>query len=237
MTVLHLDGAAREFDLLFLDCDGVIFDTNAAKAAAFSQALASYPADAVERLVAYHKAHGGISRYEKFRRFFEQWHPVDDIDVAMQVALTHFGDISSATYSRLVPHPAALRFGDAFGPDRTYVASGADQQELRTAFAAHGIADRFAAILGSPTTKHDNMQDVLTQRGIAPERTLLVGDGLGDLEAAEALGTAFVFLESMSDWCGGAEVSRAHGWPVAETWSTLLGWLDGPYDGGCQTPL
>jgi len=58
-----------KYDYLIFDCDGVILDSNRLKSQAFADALLDEPPERIKAFVRYHKQHGGISRYEKFRYF------------------------------------------------------------------------------------------------------------------------------------------------------------------------
>ena len=235
MTMVTVDGRAATIDLFFFDCDGIIFDVNPAKSAAFDYAVADYPAEARRALVAYHRQSGGISRYAKLRKFFSEMCPVDDVDDAVERALERFGAFSRGAYDDLTPRPEALRFAAAVGAaERGYVVSGSDQAELRGVFERQGITGHFVEILGSPTDKPTHLARVMGERQVAAERALFIGDGRGDFDCADKLGVWFVFLAEMSDWVDGREVVRAAqprfsargvGAAVAETWDELLGWL------------
>ena len=91
---------------VFLDCDGVIFDVNAAKTAAFRRALTDYPEPLVEALVDYHVRHGGISRYEKFRWFFQELHPSSNVEAEVARASERFAAIVRDAYGRSAPRLA-----------------------------------------------------------------------------------------------------------------------------------
>ena len=210
MTAVRIGPATVEVDLCFFDCDGIIFDVNPAKSAAFDYAVAGYPADARRALVSYHQQTGGISRYAKLRRFFTEMCPVDDVDGAVAHALERFGEFSRRAYDPLVPREEALELAAAVGAaERGYVVSGSDQTELRDVFEAKGIADRFADILGSPTDKPTHLTRVMTDEAVPPTRSLFIGDGRGDFDCAEELGLWFVFLAEMSDWVDGRQVVAA----------------------------
>ena len=60
------------YDYLIFDCDGVILDSNLLKSRAFAEALPDEPPEFVKLFVDYHKQHGGISRYEKFKYYFRE---------------------------------------------------------------------------------------------------------------------------------------------------------------------
>ena len=59
------------YDFFIFDCDGVILESNKLKSDAFSEALPNEPSHLVEEFISYHKNNGGVSRYEKFKYYFE----------------------------------------------------------------------------------------------------------------------------------------------------------------------
>lgn len=204
-----------------MDCDGVIFDVNEAKHRAFAAAVDAYPAEAREQLVAHQAQTGGVSRYDRFRWFFTEVVAVQDVDAAVDEAVTRFSAITRRAYDELSPHPEALRFAERRGgAESVYVVSGSDQSELRAIFEEHGIRERFAAVLGSPKRKAEHFRQVLVQRGVNPRDALMIGDGSGDWKAAREVGIPFVFLREMSTWTtweGAIDESVR----VADTWSAL----------------
>lgn len=223
---LSLGGRARDFDVVFMDCDGVLFDSNAMKSDAIAAAVAGYPPADVARLVELHQDQGGISRHAKLRRFFTEIHPVDDVEAALAEALDKFGAHSKRAYAALDPIPAALDFVDALRGCSVYVVSGTDQVELREVFATKGLTERFADVLGSPTTKPEHFRIVLDAVGARAERTVMLGDGRGDFEAAREVGMPFVFLAAYSDWAGaGAALEGEPNVFVARDWAELSSWL------------
>lgn len=226
MAGLTLPTGRLQPGVVFMDCDGVIFDANPIKLDAFRAAVAGAPPEAVADLLERHRATGGVSRYEKLRWFYEERCPAAEPDAAVAAALERFATEARAGYLRLAPRPEALDFAAALGgADSVYVVSGSDQEELRAVFDHHRIRHRFADVLGSPETKVPHLRRVLEARGVAPDDALMVGDGRADLEASHHLGLPFVYLREMSEWDAADEhLAPADG--VAPDWATLLGWLD-----------
>ena len=219
--------ASTPAELVFMDCDGVIYDTNALKCDAFRYALEDYPKAVVETLVAYHQATGGVSRYLKLERFFREMLPVAEPEGAMRRALLRFADFCEHGYERMRPRSEALAFAGAMGgADRVHVVSGSDEGELRKVFEAAQVRDRFAEIHGSPVGKRAHLLRICAERGVELGRCLFVGDGWGDWDTATALEVPFVFLSEMSEWDGGHRtIAAAEGsTPVAEatSWEALL---------------
>ena len=112
------------------DCDGVILESMRAKGDAFRQLFDGEPAhqDAIE---AFHHAHGGMSRYEKFDRIYA------DIRVVNQgiAALAHLGDLLFAAVAVARDHGV-----DAEQALRRTTSTFADRFErFRDALAARGL--------------------------------------------------------------------------------------------------
>lgn len=223
---LRLDHAAtpQDFDVILMDCDGVIFDVNRAKVDAFGDALDGYPAELVDRFLDHHKAHGGVSRYAKFRWFFTEVLAVADADARIQEALARYGAASRAAYSRARLRTESLDFMARLAPTPVYVVSGSDQAELRDVFTSHGLSHRVADVLGSPTGKLEHCQNILSATQVTPDRALIVGDGRAELEVAVALGVPFVFLDEMTDWTAARDTVLAYDRAtMIDTWPALLG--------------
>lgn len=205
---------------VFLDCDGVIFDSNGFKLKAMLEVLDGYPEAARLRMAEYWKENGGMSRRTKFEYFFQEIVPVDDAPSRIERVLVGFHELAVKGYETMNPLPSALELARRVGPARTFVVSGADQAELRAVFRDKAIVGLFADVLGAPTPKLDLVRQVLQRVGATPDEALLVGDGSRDFEVCRALGVHFVYLAEYSDWKGasaalsGADnVTRAPDWP------------------------
>ena len=58
---------------IFFDFDGVIAESVSAKTDAFEEMYLPYGKDIAAKVVEYHKLHGGVSRYEKFKYFHKEF--------------------------------------------------------------------------------------------------------------------------------------------------------------------
>ena len=54
----------------------------------------------------------------------------------------------------------------------------------------------FQGIYGSPATKTEILQAILTKRKLSPEQILMVGDTLVDLEGAQSVGVEFIGIRA-----------------------------------------
>lgn len=57
---------------IFWDFDGVLMDSMPVRNKGFELVLKDYPEEQVQELMAFHLKNGGLSRYVKFRYFFEE---------------------------------------------------------------------------------------------------------------------------------------------------------------------
>ena len=57
---------------MVFDCDGVLIESNAVKTLAFGQTVDEFGQKAMDRLMNYHREHGGISRFKKFEWFYRE---------------------------------------------------------------------------------------------------------------------------------------------------------------------
>lgn len=200
--------AAADYDTLVFDCDGVILDSNRIKSAAFRTVTAPFGAEASARFLDYHHRHGGISRNEKFAHFLDAIVAVAPAERERLLGglLRDYAAICARELLAcpLIPGVAALL---ASIPPRVaaHVVTGGAQSEVRAVFAARGLDRHFTSILGSPTSKRDNMR-LLAAAGALRGRALYFGDAELDMQLAEEFGLEFVFVHGVSDWPDG----RAH---------------------------
>ena len=57
---------------IFWDFDGVLMNSNSVRDKGFLEVLKEYSENDVNKLMKFHQANGGLSRYVKFRYFFEE---------------------------------------------------------------------------------------------------------------------------------------------------------------------
>jgi phosphoglycolate phosphatase-like HAD superfamily hydrolase len=207
---------------LFLDCDGVIFDSNGFKLEAMRQTLDGHRPEEIARMEAFWRTNGGASRFVKFRHFYTDIAPHSDVEAATAAASRRFGQLSLAAYGGVLPVPDALDFARAAGAGRCHVVSGAAQVELEAVFAAREITPLFASVLGSPTPKLELVSSVLERHRCSPSDVLLVGDGAMDFRVCQELGIHFIYLAEYSEWAGAAEaIGAAPRVSVARSWADL----------------
>lgn len=186
---------------VFFDCDGVVFASNEIKINAFRKALNNYPEALVEKLIEYHKIHGGISRYEKFEYFFGRLLKKNGYAKLVENALKLFSKTAVSGYNGLKPIPGLLEYIKLLPADcYKYIVSGSDEIELRKVFREKVLNHVFSGIFGSPDRKKDIIAKIIGASKYRSNNMIFFGDSKLDYEAASFNGIPFVFIYGYSDW-------------------------------------
>ena len=182
------------FKVIMWDFDGVLMDSNSVRDLGFETVLANYPADKVAKLMIYHKANGGLSRYVKFRYFFEV---ILKEKVSEQI-IQEMAQSFSTVMREFLTNPDLL-IQDSLKFIRLnhekyamHIVSGSDQQELRYFCQELGISIYFLSINGSPKPKTQLVSDLLINFRYNKREVLLIGDSINDYDAAVDNGIRFM---------------------------------------------
>lgn len=172
---------------IFWDFDGVLMNSNAVRDKGFELVLADYPKDQVKQLMDFHQANGGLSRYVKFRYFFEEVRGEEITNEEVQVWADKFSEIMLAN---LINEDLLIKetvdFVKAnYQNYKMHIVSGSDGNELRKICKGVGIDQYFKSIEGSPTPKKKLVADILEKEKYSPRECVLIGDSINDYEAAE----------------------------------------------------
>lgn len=200
------------YTALVFDCDGVVLHSNRLKTEAFRTAALPWGEAAAQALVDHHTAHGGISRFAKFRHFLD--HILPDHAPGAQPGRdgpdleTLLDTYAQAVRDGLLTCAVAAGLAElraATPGARWMIVSGGAQDELREVFAARGLAELFdGGIFGSPDSKDTILARELAG-GTLTRPALFLGDSRYDHQAASAAGLDFVFVSGwteMADWQG-----------------------------------
>ena len=192
-----------KYDFFIFDCDGVILDSNKLKSNAFAEALPNEPPDLVAEFVQYHKQNGGISRYEKFRYYFEEMKKQVEAEAEIDKALNNFAAIVSEGLLKCNYIPGVVEIiRELFNLNkRLFVVSGSDEKELIQVFRQRGIDHYFENIYGSPDTKPDILKRELEQ-GLLKSPMVYIGDSKHDYECAKRYNSDFIFMTQYSEFVG-----------------------------------
>lgn len=175
------------------DFDGVLIDSSEIREKGFTEVLSAFPEDQVQELLKYHRKNGGLSRYVKFRYFFETLRnkkiPEQELNTyaesfseIMRMELTHKKFLIPDTLNFLQEHHRNFEM---------HLISGSDGEELRFLARTLEVEHFFKTIEGSPTPKVELLRHLMAKYGYVPSETCYIGDAINDFDAAEANGISF----------------------------------------------
>jgi HAD superfamily hydrolase (TIGR01549 family) len=172
---------------IFWDFDGVIMDSMPVRNRGFELVLKEFPNEQVELLMQFHLKNGGLSRYVKFRHFFEEIRGGNITEEEIKEWAQKFSEIMR---EELV-QPAFL-IGDSlnfikenYKKFNMHIVSGSDGEELRYLCEKLEISRYFISIHGSPVPKKELVHSLLIKHEYKGDDTILIGDSINDYEAAE----------------------------------------------------
>ena len=187
--------------ILVFDFDGVLVDSVDIKADAFSEIYSPYGSEVVEQVVAHHLANGGMSRFDKFNYYHNVYlnMKIDQFD--MDTLVNQFSAIVMDKVMTCPEIPGAEMFmQENCGEHKCYINSATPQDEIRHIASARGLKKYFFNILGSPTSKSENLKKIRKSNPNVPTSGFLFfGDALSDLEAAKNNNIDFIGIANSMD--------------------------------------
>lgn len=185
---------------VILDCDGVIFDSNRLKSAAFRDVLLPRFGDVVAtEFLDHHHKNGGVSRFVKFRHLYTGILGKPEDETEIHVMLGEFSERCLALYAECpMTAGASEALRDLASRHTLFVASGSDENELGQVMKQRKLESYFAGVFGSPMPK-----PACVERALAAAPTgapaVMVGDAVMDYRAAAANGIRCILMPTYSD--------------------------------------
>jgi len=172
---------------ILFDFDGVILDSMPVRDFGFRKIFEDFDDDLVEKLLAFHNANGGLSRYVKIRYFYEELlkKPISEEEIndyANKFSLIMKGELSKKKY--LIRETLDF-IQNNYQFYNFHIVSGSDEKELRFLCETLEIARYFISIHGSPTPKNELVGTLMQEYNYDASETILIGDSINDYEAAQ----------------------------------------------------
>jgi phosphoglycolate phosphatase-like HAD superfamily hydrolase len=173
--------------VIFWDFDGVILNSNEVRDKGFETVLRDFPKDEVDQLLSFHRKNGGLSRYVKFRYFFEE---IKGEEISEEEINDWAAKFSVIMLNSLKDKSLLIRETNNFIQKnyrnyQMHIVSGSDQTELRELCKSLEIDHFFKSIHGSPTPKNDLVKMLIDKHNFNPKNGILIGDSINDFEAAK----------------------------------------------------
>lgn len=183
-----------EYPVILWDFDGVILDSMGVRDLGFEIVLKNYPTEQVNELMKYHRANGGLSRYVKFRYFFEIIRGEQITDKRVNELARQFSEVMLRELPKkehIITETLQFIQQQHNTGKEQHIVSGSDQTELRLLCKELNIDRYFSTIQGSPTPKTELVTRLLADHDRPKDEFCLIGDSKNDYDAARANGIDF----------------------------------------------
>jgi phosphoglycolate phosphatase-like HAD superfamily hydrolase len=174
-----------DYDIYIFDCDGVILDSNQLKIDAMESALCALFNQKTEiaNCVDYFKHNFGKSRFHHVDVFLDDYLTIveQDKEQSRQDIINSYSSMCKKLYLGAPVTPEFLTFLHSLS-GKKYIASGSEQEELRSVFKQRKLDTLFDGIYGSPIAKLENIKTILKNENNT--NAIMFGDAISDLNAA-----------------------------------------------------
>lgn len=216
MSALKLD-----IEVIVFDFDGVLAESVNVKGEAFYALYEDAGTDIQEKVLAYHEANGGVSRYDKIRYYEETLCGRAVTEDAVQNRADRFSALVEQRVAESDWVAGAKDFLERYHAQIPfYIASATPEVELRRITQSRFMSHYFKGIYGTPKKKSDNLKSVIGENGYSPQKTLMIGDAITDYEAAQNNGTHFI-----GRGINGADTPFPSGTTIIDDLTTLADYL------------
>jgi phosphoglycolate phosphatase len=176
---------------IFIDCDGVILDSNHIKEANISQVLTKYLAnETLSECLEYFNSNPGIPREKKLSKYIQSEHILNKI-------LDEYNklNLNSLQNAKLVDGVLDFLNAMRLAGKKVYMVSGGSKDELLSIFSYKNLLHYFDEILGGPKSKAENIR-ILNYQG----NSIFIGDSQLDLEVATIYKMDFIFVSGYTSY-------------------------------------
>ncbi|MEM7550370.1 MAG: HAD hydrolase-like protein [Bacteroidota bacterium] len=181
-----------KYKYLFFDFDGVIAESLEVKANAFRKMYEPFGKDIAEKVLHHHINNGGISRFEKFKIYHEEY---VGIAVDNQKINELANTFSTFVLDGVVNSPYVngfMEFMEKIGSGTTnWIITGTPTNEIIEILKRRSIKNLFTEAFGSPQKKDYWTEHIIDTHNLSRESILFLGDALSDFNAARSSGIDF----------------------------------------------
>lgn len=184
----------KNYDAVFFDFDGVILDSVNIKTKAFGEMFKKYGTDIQKKVIEYHENNGGVSRYDKFKYYYEYL-------LERNIGKKEIEQLSKTFESLVIEKVIDAPF--ICGAIETliklkkedvdcFVVSGTPDREIKHIINSRKLSTFFLEVHGSPDRKNIILKKIFKKYNYKAEKCLFIGDAMSDYYAADAFGVKFL---------------------------------------------
>ncbi len=177
---------------IIFDFDGVICESVDAKTEAFKKLFQGYPKH-LDKIIQFHIVNGGMSRYEKFKVIYRDFLKLELTEEESRRLGEQFTEYSYDAVVNSAFVKGAYEFLNKYYKRLPlFVVSGTPQEEMISVVRERKLSHFFQGVYGSPQLKAALIRKILSERNLAADKVVFVGDSINDYTGADHAGVRFV---------------------------------------------
>lgn len=182
---------------IFFDFDGVLAESVSAKTDAFKEMYLPYGNEIASKVVDHHINHGGVSRYEKFKIYHNEFLNKEISEQEVQEMAMQFSDLVLQKVIDADEVSGAKEFLNKYYKKLNFwIITGTPTPEIKIITNKRNLSSYFLGLHGSPEKKRYWTEYLLKTHSLKREETLFLGDATTDQDAADFSNLHFALREN-----------------------------------------
>lgn len=175
-----------KWEAVFFDFDGVILDSVDVKTQAFAKMFRQYGPEVEKKVVEYHLNNGGVSRFDKFRYYYEEILNKPVNEEIIERLSEQFSDlvIDGVLASPFMPGAKESLESLKEKEIPCYIVSATPHEEINLIVGKKDLKGYFKEVHGSSRKKWEICQEIINRKNYNPQNCLFAGDAMSDYDAA-----------------------------------------------------
>lgn len=185
---------------ILFDFDGVLVESVDIKTKAFAKLFEKEGPEIVNKVVEYHLANGGVSRFKKFDYIYKELLKRQITDEIRMELGNKFANLVIQNVLDAPWIPGVQEFLENYSEKLDlYIVSGTPDNELKYIVENKSVSKYFKGVFGSPATKGDLIKHILSTHIYKCEHVVFIGDAITDLNGALEANIPFIGKISYKD--------------------------------------
>ena len=182
---------------IFFDFDGVLAESVNIKTEAFYNLYIKYGVEIADKVVKHHELNAGMSRYKKFAYYHKKFLGKTLNKNEIQYLSESFSDLVVKNVINSDEVDGATYFLDKYYNSMDFwVVSATPNNEIKKIIYHRKMNKYFNSIWGSPSSKISIVKSIINNENININKTIFLGDGMADYEAAKSNKIDFYLREN-----------------------------------------
>lgn len=175
-----------KWEAVFFDFDGVILDSVEVKTKAFARMFRQYGPEVEKSVVEYHLNNGGVSRFDKFRYYYEKLLKKTVDEETIKRLSEEFSKLVIDEVLTSPFMPGAKESLESLGEKGIpcYIVSATPHEEINLIAEKKKLKRYFRGIHGAPRKKWEICREIINREQYNPQNCLFIGDAMSDYDAA-----------------------------------------------------